>query len=841
MSKIERSFKFEDSRFEMSHFGRFFVRLVFYSTYGLLIAACLTFLLSDVLWIFWSGVFLLLVSLDRIKHFTQANKSLYKKIEGDINLADYTTPVSSVIIEYAFERALVTGGNFYLFLLKRLVEKKNIKEGLVRMDLNPNEVQEKIEEELHKSLGSQKYNNKKEQKNKLLSEIEKILKLAFDQALKEGDRFIDPKDLFAALSYCDSDGVLKVLRFFNIDAEDLEHALIFGRYRYKFWFIRLPATLGGFVHKPYKIRHRIMNRAWTSRPTPTLDKFSVDLTDLARSEKIGFLVGHDEEYDRMEDVLSRQNKPNVLLSGDPGAGKETLVAHLAYKIIKDEVPLELFDRRLVMLQIGSLVSGAEQSELQDRINNIIEEIIKAGNIILYIPDIHNLTKASNRKTGLSAADILLPAISSSSFSVIGATNPMEYKSSIERHAEFSKAFELIRVQEVSLEEAIKILVYDAIILEKQYRTKVTFGAVKQSVILASKYFRDTLLPSSAEGLLKEALADAKDKGDKVLSSDDIIDIAQRRVNIPLRQAKDDEAKKLLNLESLIHEKLVDQEEAVKSVSQALREYRSGLSKKGGPMASFLFVGPTGVGKTELSKILAELQFGSKQNMIRFDMSEYQTKQSIARFIGSPDGSFGGALTDSIIQKPYSLVLLDEFEKAHPDILNLFLQVLDDGRLTDSLGNVADFQNAIIIATSNAHSDYIKKSIDSGKKMAEISDELKKKMAEYFRPELINRFSEIIVFKGLSSEDIVAIARIMLDGMINDIKSSHHIEVSFSDAAIKKIAEWGYEPAFGARPLKGVISDKVRSVLAKKVLANEISRGHKVDIDIEGDDLTFKIN
>lgn len=841
MSDQKAHIYFYDPRFQMSHPGRLFVRLVFYSTYGILIAGTITFLLSDISWLFWSGALLLLFLLDRIKHFGQADRSLRKGMGKEINLARYVTPITFSLLEYAYERALIASGNFYLFLLKRLVERKDIREGLVRMDLDPEEVESKVEEVLQESLESGKYSgDKKEQKKRLLAEIEKILKIAFEQALLADSRFIEPKDVFAALSYCDSSGVLRVLQFFNIDPGDLQSALIFSTYHQKFgWLRRLPATLGGFVYRPYKIRHRVMNRAWSARPTPTLDRFSEDLTDYARLEKIGFLIGHEVEYDRMTDILSRPTKPNVMLVGDPGAGKETLVNHLAYKIVKDEVPSELFDKRLVMLRIGSLTAGAEGGELQSRIARIIEEIVQAGNIILYIPDIHNLIKASGR-TGVSAADVFLPAFSSSAFSVVGSTNHKDYKQFIEPQIEFAKSFEMIPVQEISVNDAIKLLVYDSIILERQFGIKVTFGAVKQAVFLASKYFRDKLLPSSAEDLLKEALSDAKEKGDTILNADDVVDIAQRRVNIPLRQAKEEEAQKLLNLEELIHKRLVDQEEAVRAVSRSLREYRSGLSRKGGPIASFLFVGPTGVGKTELSKILAKIQFGSKDAMIRLDMSEYQDKQSIFRFIGSPDGAMSGMLTESVLKKPYSLILLDEFEKAHPDILNLFLQVFDDGRLTDNFGKVVDFQNTIIIATSNAHSDFIKSEIEAGRPMSEISDSLKKKLTEYFRPELINRFSDIIVFKSLSREDIVAIAKILVNELIEDLKQSQGMELRLSDEAVRRIAELGYDPVFGARPLRGVISEKLRSVLAEKILKGEITRGGKVTVVLEGEELKFEV-
>ncbi|MEK9168339.1 MAG: AAA family ATPase, partial [Patescibacteria group bacterium] len=371
--------------------------------------------------------------------------------------------------------------------------------------------------------------------------------------------------------------------------------------------------------------------------------------------------------------------------------------------------------------------------------------------------------------------------------------------------------------EISEAEAIKLLTYDSIILESQYKITVSFGAIKQAVSLAHKYFRQKLLPSSAEDLLKEALADATQKGDKVLQADDIIAIAERKINIPIHRAGKEEAEKLLNLENIIHERLIDQEEAVKAVSRALREYRSGLSRKGGPIAVFLFVGPTGVGKTELSKILTKIQFGSENMMLRFDMSEYQDKQSIFRFIGSPDGKMAGNLTEAVIQKPYCLILLDEFEKAHPDILNLFLQVFDDGRLTDNFGRTVDFTNTIIIATSNAHSEFIKTHIEAHTPMETIAEELKKKLTDYFKPELLNRFSGVIAFKTLSRENIEAIAGLHLKDLAQSLEETNGISLDFDEAVVKKIAELGYDPVFGARPLRGVISEKLRSVLAEKIL------------------------
>ena len=330
--------------------------------------------------------------------------------------------------------------------------------------------------------------------------------------------------------------------------------------------------------------------------------------------------------------------------------------------------------------------------------------------------------------------------------------------------------------------------------------------------------------------MKEALADVSEKRKKVLTVDDIIAVAEKRINIPLHKAGKGEVEQLLNLEEIIHQRLVDQEEAVREVAQALREYRSGLSRKGGPIAAFLFVGPTGVGKTELSKILAKIQFGSSDAMIRFDMSEYQDKANVNRLMEN--------VTAAVREKPFSLLLLDEFEKANADILNLFLQVFDDGRLTDSLGRTVDFQNTIIISTSNAHSAFIKSELERGLNMKQVAEELKKKLVDYFKPELLNRFSDIIVFKNLSPEDIQKIAAIHLTDLANQVREAQGMDLEFDDSAVKKIAELGYDPVFGARPLRNVISDRIKATLAEKILKGEVQKGGKIKIKYENEAFRF---
>lgn len=824
--------------------GRLIIRLIAYCGYMIFVAAVAAFLFSsDIKWLFWLGVLGLLFLADRLIHLGQADRSLALiplEIKfPKINIAQYLAPASLSVLERATDKASVTNSNPFVYLAKFLAGNHDVREMITRLDVEPKEFEQKINDFLKEVPEETKKNFK--------IWHEDLLKKAFDVSFLNHEKFIEPRGLFAALGFSGDRAIARIFNLFSISSQDLENALIFGRFHKKFgWLRRLPSALGGFANhsniayrRAGKIKHRIMNRAWTARATPNLDKYAVDFTDLAREQKVGFLIGHQHEYDRMIDVLSRVAKPNAMLVGEPGSGKETLIAHLAYEIVKDKAPTSLFDKRLVALSIGNLISGvsASSENIAARINEIVEEIIFAGNIILYIPDIHNLTKTSGSQY-LSAADILSPIINNDSFPVIGATYPREFKNSIEPQSDFIGAFEIIRVNEVSEAEAVKLLTYDSIILESQYKIAISFGAIKQAVVLAHKYFRQKLLPSSAEDILKEALADATQKGAKVLRADDVIAIAERKTNIPIHRTTKEEAKKLLNLENIIHKRLVDQEEAVKAVSRALREYRSGLSRKGGPIAVFLFVGPTGVGKTELSKILTKIQFGSENLMLRFDMSEYQDKQSIFMFIGSPDGKIAGVLTESVIQKPYSLILLDEFEKANPDILNLFLQVFDDGRLTDNLGRVVDFTNTIIIATSNAHSDFIKTNIEARTPIETIAEELKKKLTDYFKPELLNRFSDIIAFKTLSPADIEAIAGFQLKDLSRSLEETNGISLDFDEAVVKKIAELGYDPVFGARPLRGVISEKLRSVLAEKILREEIVKGSSVKAVLENEEIKF---
>ena len=816
----------------MSFGGRFLVRAVSAISYALLFASAVTALASDVPWLRWAGAFLAAFLLDRVLHAHGGDVPIYEMSKkGRVNLAHFSAPAALHVFERAYERSGIRGTDLHLECLRELVRGKEIREGLTRLDVNPEEFDRKLEDFLSRSA-EEKAPSSSEERRAIL---EVLAFGAFAEARGLKRHFILPADVFAALARVSGGLTARIFSVFDIEPGDLGRALLFSTTKRGFSFLRrVPSSLGGFFFEADRgPRHRVINRAWTSRPTPTLDRYGADFTDFARSERIGFLVGHEKEYARLTETLSRGIKPNALLIGEPGIGKETIVGHLAYELIKDRVPSGLFDRRLVALDLARLVAGATPEELQKRLERIVAEIVTAGNVILYIPEIHNLVKTSGTAY-LSAADALLPIVMNDAFPVIGTTYPREYKEFIEPRSDFAGAFEAIRMQEISEPEAQTLLVYDGVLLEGATKRMITFGAVKTAVRLAKKYFRDTPLPGSAEELLKSAIALAERREEKIITPAFVIAAAEEKVNIPIHEADGREADRLLNLESLIHERLVDQEEAVRAVADALREYRSGLSRKGGPIASFLFVGPTGVGKTELAKTLAAIQFGSEDAMIRFDMTEYQDKQSFYRFIGSPDGKVSGALTDAVLEKPYSIILLDEFEKAFPDILNLFLQVLDDGRLTNSLGRVVGFEHAIVIATSNAHSDIINRSLAEGQTMLQIADYVRRKLVDVFKPELLNRFSRIVIFKDLAFKDVEKIAEIQLRGLAQ-LAEDKGITLSFDPQVVKKIAKLGYDPAFGARPLRRVIDERIRSNLAEYLLRKKAGRGTTLRVVLEGEE------
>jgi len=739
-----------------------------------------------------------------------------------------------MLILKTYYQAVYYQQDFRLLLFKALIGESLIFRSLVKMDIKPSEVLQKI---------NQEYKNKvKVDKTELQNYIKELLTKAFLESLDIRQNQINKSSLFLALLNDQKSGIMNVIiNRFSINHDDISNALV---------LLSIPvpnvdhltAGVGDFFKLRMKYGYKFkIDRAFLSRPTNYLDKVSIDLTSLARRMQIGFLVGHDREFDQMMNILLRPGLNNVMLIGEPGSGKETMVMYLAMKIVFDEVPAHLFDKRLIMLNIGDITQGAQNvGELQNRLSNIVKEIIEAGNIILYIPNIYNLKQTNIENTGINAADFLKQVFQSSLVPIIGSTTLLEYHTVIEKDAEFCNMFEKVKMEEINENEAIKILSYEALALEKQSKVVITYQAIKRAVSLAKRYITDKLLPSSASDLLKEAISYVKTNRRNLVTEEDIVLLIENKTNVPISKVTKNESKNLLDLENIIHQKLIDQEEAVISVASAIREYRAGLAKSKGPIATFLFVGPTGVGKTELSKILADTYFGTIDKMIRFDMSEFQDEDSINRFIGSGDGKISGLLTEAVKHNPFSLILLDEFEKANPKILNLFLAVFDEGRLTDNVGRLIDFNNTIIICTSNALSNYIQEELAKGINYEQLSESIKYKLTSVYRPELLNRFSKILVFKPLLPEHILQIAKLQIDKLKTLLLKEQGIYLEITDEAISQLAQMGFDKVFGARPLEGVIRDKIKAQLSEAILKCELVKNGKAIIDFKNNEFVMSV-
>jgi ATP-dependent Clp protease ATP-binding subunit ClpC len=798
--------------------GRFLVRLAANAGFAITAAAAVVFTLSDLPSLRALGILIGLFVLDAILHAGASDFSRdHAASLSRVNVARCLAPAGYRVLEAAFERSRLSHTRFGDEVLSALSGRREIRAVFERLDVTPQALAKALAARSNQGPGG--------------ITVAELACGAYRMLRTGGTRGITPLHLFGALASSEDAALARVSELLGVTLEDVGYAVTLTEAS----FARSARTKKRLLHGRHA--HRVMNRAWTAKPTPFLDSFSTDLTDLAREGAFQPLAGHEQSYEALLAVLARPGSSNALLVGDPGSGKGSVVRELARMIVKDAVPRPLLDRRVVELSLGALVAGASGGELALRAEKIVAEIVGAGNIILAIPDVHDLVKAGSQAS-LSLADVLLPLITGDALSVIGETYPREFKTYIEPASDFSAAFERIPVLELSEGDATRYLLGAMLDLEKARGITVSLGAVREAVTAAHRYFHDKLLPGGAEELLGAAVAAVESRRGKLVQRSDVTAAAERRVNVPLRSAGSAEATELLNLEATIHETLVDQDEAVAAVSRALREYRSGLRARRGPIASFLFVGPTGVGKTELAKILARVEFQDERAMLRFDMSEFQELSSIERFIGSADGSVRGALTDAVREKPYTLILLDEFEKAHLDILNLFLQVLDDARLTDGLGRTVDFSNTIIIATSNAHSETVKARLEAGVPMADITRELKQALVDSFRAELLNRFSAIVVFKSLTPEDVRRVAELRLREFAASVRASHGIELVFESSALELLARLGYEPSFGARPLERAMNDKIRAVLAERILEKAVTRGSRVVIGGSGDDFTF---
>lgn len=580
----------------------------------------------------------------------------------------------------------------------------------------------------------------------------------------------------------------------------------------------------------------VMNRSMTARPTPTLDAVSADLTLQARAGVFFPLVGRKQELKEMLRVFE-EARGNVLLVGEPGVGKTALVEGLAELMVSEEVPRGLQDKRLVSVFPGALVAGATNTgALEQRVMMLLSEVIAAGNVVLVIENIHELVGAGTGGGGEDVANIIADLMSKAGFKVLATTTPQYYRQYLENNAALVRRFSRLDLEEVKGDDAIQIVEAHSAVIESRQKVFFSYDAIDASVQLSDRYLPELHLPAKALDLLEEAAVYGREEhGEKTMvGQEDVAEIIAQKTHIDVKEVSQDEAEKLLQLEDRIHERMVNQEEAVHAVAAALRRSRESLRDPNRPIANFLFLGPTGVGKTELAKTIAAVYFGDEKNMTRLDMSEYQDPMSIERLIGTPAVQGGGGyLTEAIRHRPFSLILLDELEKAHPDILNLFLQLMDDGRLTDGGGRTIDATNIILVATSNAGTATIQKSLEGGVKMDEIKKVLmEQELQKFYRPEFLNRFDEIIVFTPLSMENIIDITKLQLK-KIEQRLTTKGLKFEATSDAIVGLAKAGYDPKFGARPLRRVIQNQVEDVLAEYLLKGQIHRRDLVILQKDG--------
>ena len=567
-----------------------------------------------------------------------------------------------------------------------------------------------------------------------------------------------------------------------------------------------------------------VDRAYTAVATPYLDSFSQDLTRIARAGYLNICVDREKEMEEIFRIFEGGGQ-SIVLVGFPGVGKTAIINGLARRMVTENVPKFLQDKRLVSLSIAALVAGAAGSgEIEERLQIILNEIYRAGNIALFIKDIHNLIGLKTAEGELDISEILADALKRRIFWLISTSNSKDYHRLIES-APLGEALAKIEIGEPDKNATIQILEANVAGIEGTNQVYFSYQALEKAYELSNRYLYEKYLPSKAINLLEEAAVYVKNKRgkDSILTGEDIAALVSEKTNIPLTKITEAESEKLLNLEERIHQRIIDQEEAVEMVATALRRARAELRNLKRPIVNLLFLGPTGVGKTELAKTVAEVYFGDEKNMLRFDMSEYQNKADTARLIGSPDGSFEGLLTSAVLRSPFSLLLLDEIEKAHPDILNLFLQVMDDGRLTDATGRTVDFTNIILIGTSNAGTEFIQEEMEKGTGIEEIQKILvREKLKSYFRPEFLNRFDGIIVFKPLGEEELKQIARLLLNKVAKQL-TEKGINLEVTDEAVEELARDGFDPIFGARPLNRLIQERVNNTLAKNLLTGKLTR------------------
>jgi ATP-dependent Clp protease ATP-binding subunit ClpC len=764
-------------------------------------------------------------------------------------------------------------------LLSLLEHPEGLASKIIRQaGLNPDYIKRELEEALYRfpkvygPASSQLY---------ITPQAKHALDLAWEEAQRLRDEYIGIEHLLIGILREAEGGAGKILRRAGLDEARLYQAL-----------------------REIRGTHRVTDEHAEGRYA-ALERFGRDITQLAREGKLDPVIGREEEIERTIQILSRRTKNNPVLIGEAGVGKTAIVEGLAQKIVKEDVPEPLKGKRIIQLDIGSLLAGSKyRGEFEERLKGVLDEVkASQGDIILFIDELHTVVGAGAAEGAIDASNMMKPALARGELRCIGATTLDEYRKYIEKDPALERRFQPVFVSEPSVEQTIEILKGLRDRYEAHHNVKISDEALEAAARLSARYISDRFLPDKAIDVMDEAaskvrmkiysmpnhLKEMKDRLDKlardgqeavssreyeraarirdeydallrefnkgkekweretginnIVSEEDVAEVVSRWTGIPLSRLIEDEKEKLARLEEIIHQRLIDQEEAVRAVAEAIRRSRAGLKDPNRPLGSFLFLGPTGVGKTELAKTLAEFLFGDESALLRIDMSEYQEKHTVSRLVGAPPGYVGyeegGQLTEPVRRRPYRVILFDEIEKAHPDVLNVLLQILDDGRLTDAAGHTVDFRNTVIIMTSNIGSTYLASIPLIEEFFLKAKERVLEELHRTLRPEFLNRIDEIIVFRPLSHQHIRQIVDLFIS-RINSQLRENGLSLIVSDKAKDLLAERGFDPNFGARPLRRTIQRLLENPLSNAILRGEFKKGDKVYADAHNGEIVLSL-
>ena len=742
--------------------------------------------------------------------------------KDQLNISTTFTSDALRVVESAYTIAALAGApavtNIHLFAA--LLKNDRIQTLFIRLLISSDEIEKRIQPLLGGSNS---------QSLPFIShEMWQVVFNAYDTAWKIREPRVDVTELLQALIAFDQT-LRDVLSDFDIKQESLLNVIQWVRVRQQ-----LRRKSSGRVRGGRGRSKGDTNRSMTAIATPFLNSFSEDLTRASLWGVLEPMVGREHEIEEMFRVM-QGGGTSVLLVGEHGVGKKSIIHGVADLMVAENVPDVLKDKRLVELNVSRMLSGVDPSEAEERLLTMLNELEQAGNIILVIPSVEKLVGITiGQQQSMDVASVLTQELGKQNFLTIATTTPDAYNRVIANQS-IGTVFQKIVVDEMSVNDAVQVLEAKVGYMEYKHEVWFSYAALERAVTMSARYVHDAFLPKKAIEICNEVALYVHNKRGKsaLVLADDVAAIIAQKTKIPVTAVTEDEGEKLMRLESQMHQRVIGQEEAVTLVANALRRSRAEIRAGKRPIANFLFLGPTGVGKTELTKTIAEVYFGSENQMVRMDMSEYQDTNSIYRMIGTPGQQGTGVLTEAIRQKPFSLVLLDEIEKADPNILNLFLQVMDDGRLTDSVGRVIDFTSSIVIATSNAGTQFVQDQMRAGVSQEQIKTQLiHGELKQYFKPEFLNRFDAIVLFHPLTQDQIGSVARLILRGIGKKLEE-RGIVLDVTDAGVVALAAAGFDPEFGARPLRRVIQDRVENAIAGLLLQNQVHRKDTIVVDENG--------